>query len=392
MKILKIKYIQYIFIGISILISPSLSQAATVYVSQSTANNYSIGSDANSYIQSQSKSTPKLTLRGATAVVQDGDTIVINDGTYSEYDYVYFNDPNITVNAENAYSAIIQNATSSATRIIHQANQASNLTLGKIILDGNNDEQYCYTSDSGTNTNGLTINGTKCLNPTIGFIQGWTKLYNITMQNNWILEMSSTSNLACIEVKPPVAGSISITDGTITVTSTTDASSKCISVLPSVSNVPIVISNVSITQTGDGTNIVNGIYLKGGSTYNVNNNTINISNAATPKGIEIHNHDTLTASNADVYNNSGTLNSSSGGYLILVGDDGTPTTSNTISGIDIYNNNFTGANHGYVLGHVTGGRVYNNIAKNVAIGVLGKETTSSQFYYNIINNVVSTYP
>ena len=38
---------------------------ATIYVSNTAPNGYSIGNDSNTYVQSQNKATPKLTLTGA---------------------------------------------------------------------------------------------------------------------------------------------------------------------------------------------------------------------------------------------------------------------------------------------------------------------------------------
>src|SRR3989339_491046 len=373
---------------VTFFVLPNSVFGATIYVSNTASNSYSIGNDSNTYVQSQNKATPKLTLTGAEAVVLNGDTIILNDGIYNEASYVMFNVPNITVNAENDYLAIIQNGAVAGARVIHQNNLGSNLTIGKITLDGNNDDTSCYTSDSVTNVNGLTINGTKCLNPTTGFIQGGARLYNLTMSGGWIFSQSSGILARVVDIDPPVAGNITISDGTIT--SETSANTYyAIDVRPSVSGINLDISNVTFSLVGDGVHGTHCIYGKGNSIVNIYNNTCNITNSVSPSAIQIHNHDTIAATDCNIHNNTGILNMSTGGYLILAGDDGTPTTANTISGIDIYNNNFTGANHGYIIGHVTGGKVYNNIGTDVTIGVIGKETTSSEFYNNIINNVVS---
>lgn len=76
----------WIFILSLLLVAPSV-EATTYYVSKTASNGYAVGSDSNSCVQAQSKATPKSTIWGTSGgkVCQaSGDTIIVNEGTYTE--------------------------------------------------------------------------------------------------------------------------------------------------------------------------------------------------------------------------------------------------------------------------------------------------------------------
>jgi len=73
-----------LLLTIALMLLPLYGWTATVYVSNSTANGWATGNDSNTYTQSQSTATPWLTLTKAVTSCVNGDTIVMNDGTYAE--------------------------------------------------------------------------------------------------------------------------------------------------------------------------------------------------------------------------------------------------------------------------------------------------------------------
>lgn len=62
----------------------SVARAATYYVSKTASNGYAVGKAANSCVHAQSKSTPQFTISAAVDCMSGGDTIVVNEGTYTE--------------------------------------------------------------------------------------------------------------------------------------------------------------------------------------------------------------------------------------------------------------------------------------------------------------------
>lgn len=67
--------------GITCLVCGEKAHAATYYVSKSTANSWSIGKDSNTCA---TMSAPCLSIGGGLSKMSSGDTLIINDGTYSE--------------------------------------------------------------------------------------------------------------------------------------------------------------------------------------------------------------------------------------------------------------------------------------------------------------------
>jgi hypothetical protein len=71
-----------LFMGIlPFLSSPETARASTYYVSKSTANGWSTGSDSSACTATN---TPCLSIAGGLAKMSSGDTLIINDGTYVE--------------------------------------------------------------------------------------------------------------------------------------------------------------------------------------------------------------------------------------------------------------------------------------------------------------------
>ena len=122
-----------------------------IYVSPVATNGYAIGSDSNNGL---SKQTAKLTVAGALAIAKAGDTIMLNDGAYTEAYFRFLIALNIQ--SETDYGAKL---VSTATSVVGIGNAP--VTLGKIIIDTNNYSTtsciYGFGSDTKTL---LTLDGT----------------------------------------------------------------------------------------------------------------------------------------------------------------------------------------------------------------------------------------
>lgn len=369
---------------------------ATIYVSNSATNGYAVGDDSNTYAQSQSKSTPVLTVTRALAIAQAGDTIKINDGTYSEASYVSVSAANLIINAENAHQVTIR-AASGTTRVVHQASTGTGLTLGNIIVDANNTQQYCLTHDSTNTVNDLAISSTHFINFTINALQS-VKCKNVTMDDNWLISSSVTvtGNTYAISLNSSAAGTISIKNGTIDVDApnATTAYLYCIRAVPAVSGCNLAVQNVVMTYDSANPAIyLSGVYAYGFATYDISGNTFTETSLLTTgsyNGVVILNS-AQAATKCWIYNNTFTAASPTpGGHNIQVGEDAdTSANANSISGIRIRGNKSYNVNHHIICGWVTGAVVQGNYCENGIIGVIGKYTTNCKFTGNILKNITT---
>src|SRR5689334_21160806 len=118
-----------LFGGLFLTVIPPVS-AAAYYVSKTATNGNAIGTDVNN---GTSKSTPFITIKKAVQTVAAGDTVTINDGTYTEIPSLNF-DKGVTYNPETALGVTIKG--SNVTTLLTQATLTSGtLSFGSIIFD-----------------------------------------------------------------------------------------------------------------------------------------------------------------------------------------------------------------------------------------------------------------
>lgn len=386
------------------------ASAATVYVNNTLNNGlnlhgYGNCSDAYTYAQSQAKATPWCTVTKATSTsVTAGDTIVINDGVYSEASYVNVSRPNLTINSETDYGAVIQAATNT-TRVMHVLTANSGLILGKVVVDAQNVQSVCVTFDSGNDVAQFTMHGTKLLNPTQNWLTG-SHLRNLTMDGGWqaLSNNAGVSYGFALNGGASSNGAYNITDGTITQTNIGSVTSVAINLNPLQSGLIVNISHIAInkTTTSQNSNLV-GIVVTGAGTVEISFVKENftwsagIGSGSNVAGIEVHNGPNATTS-CSVHDNpgDGTVNNLGAtgiavGHSIFIGEDAdtTPAYHDVITSPLMYNNSFTGGNHGFGFAWVTGGLAYHNISDGFVIGLLSKFGTNNTFAYNIVKNAGS---
>lgn len=132
---------------------------ATLYVSNSAVNGYAVGSDSN---DGSSKSTPKLTLTGAQSTASNGDTVVVNDGTYTEATYLSAS-KGLTWQAENTLEVTLKGdaAQSRALHLSGSLSAGQTVSFSGFVFDG---EGKTYAISSSNITGGdVTHEFTDCV-------------------------------------------------------------------------------------------------------------------------------------------------------------------------------------------------------------------------------------
>lgn len=383
----------FVFFASCFLFAKSAS-AATVYVSNSATKGYAVGNDSNTYAQAQNKSTPWLTVtKAVSSAVSNNDTIVINDGTYSETSYLYINTrTGLTITNDpvtgQPYGVVVQ-VQSPQGRIIHEVQGGQGLTIGPIVLDAQNSTSVNITTDSTNPVTSLTLNGTKLLNPTTNFISAG-HLTNFSW-NNVIAQAASLSSSAITMISTVSGGTWNMTGGTLTVSQFTGLNgTQMLYMHPGGGySTNLVVSGVTMSFANTNNKDIYALYGQGLASYLIHDNVINITGGTAPTAMLFNNYiatQGVATSFCHIYNNTGTI-SSTAGSQIFVGDDSNVAipNPNSISDIQVYNNNFTGANHGIAFGWVTGWKAWNNTISNATIGLLGKYTTNGIASYNVIN-------
>ena len=266
------------------------ASAATVYVSNSATNGYcGTGcSDSNTYAQAQNKATAYATLtKAVSSSVTAGDTIVINDGTYNEVNYVSVSRAGLTITNDPVTGqpgGVIIRAAAGTTRTMHflqNGNTTADYTIGPIVIDANNAQGACITTDSSNDVHGMIFNGTRFLNPKGTFLTTYSHLKNLTMSGDWAA--SSNTNLAMggFGIDAPTSpGNYNISYGTVTITGTGAVTDSAFQMLSSNAGQTVSLSHITVNITaGTGGGTLIGINITGTAspTVNADNITYNIN-------------------------------------------------------------------------------------------------------------------
>lgn len=384
-----------LFLLILALLSVStLADAAILYVSKTNTNGYAVGSDSNN---GTAREIPKATISNAITTAANGDTVIVNDGTYSNSElgasgYVDFNAKALTFLAETNYGVTL--STDSASNIVmrFRNDNTTPLTVGKIILD-------CEKpSAPGT----YIATGVQIDNPTNAVVHAFagTKIGNCSTQNIADNAQRGTLTVDAIffgKMKDGLQGSTamaSATAKTYTITSlvlddviSTDtfASVAISATRSSVSANPFTFSVTSLTgsltapsslgTTATGT-LLNIVGIFGASIEGVNATVNGASTTNSCYGINITNSALGAAAKADnplVRYNTVTMNCPAG-YAIIAGDS---TIAYNVDYAQIYANtvympfyNGVSTPHGIVLGRVAGGLAWGNTVYGGAVGYM----------------------
>jgi hypothetical protein len=369
---------------------------AIIYVSKSATNGYAVGNDSNTYAQSHSKATPKLTVIGAEDVAVDGDEIIINDGTYAEVSPLSVNIPNLTIIPENDYMVTLQSASGTSQTFTQQA-AGTGLTIGRIIIDSQNVQNYTLLTQVGATVNDLTLDGTYLVNFNIAGTN-LKRIKNFTMKNNWKVDSTAlTTAPNAIFITESYAGNTSISNGIVNLISP-GGTSYCVNAVAVEAGCNIAIHDVVMNYGATiGTASIYGIKTSG---YNedIHDNTCNqlsLQTSGTHEGIysapsAIETYKTWVYNNK-IYGANTNPATNGSGHCVSVGEDGeSGVNANTKKGIWVHGNKCYNTNHMVFVGWQTGAIVQGNYCNNGVIGVIGKHTTNCQFTGNILEDITAS--
>ncbi len=372
------KKLSFILVAVWVAALTTVSgQAATVYVSQSTANGYAVGNDGNTYAQALNTSSPWLTLTHALASVTSGDTIVINDGTYVASS-TYIVGVLCTINALNAGMVDLQ--VTSGSCVLQQ--NITGITIGAVNLDANNVIGQCYTANAGTFT--VTFTGTKFLNPTTCF--SYCNIAGVVMKGCTASATLTMSANDAFRFQSGATGNFDIENCTVTMIVGSNRGAFLI-YNTSTSYAPTLTMKNNIMNLNETSSYGFGILAYGFTTYDIESNVANVTGVSTrdsgTRGF-IYIQASAIATTSCVIKNNTALNAYFY-YGINVGGDGSGSANNNIAGAIVSGNSVSMVDHGIIVNYIVGTRVYDNCVANSFYGVIAKGTIGAVIYNNIID-------
>lgn len=359
---------------------PSIS-GATYYVSNVAANGFVVGSDANTGL---SKAQALATFSAAYAKCVDGDMIILNDSAtiYELGGTFYKIEKAIRIMPFSYRGATIRgNNTTSTFQVL-----SPNVTIGAIILDATITSSGMATTPilSGTTASNLRLIGTQLKGNTyalwhfgtlicrgvdivsIGTYKAWNKL-DPRMPGDVVFEDCN------------IDGYISLVNGN------------------NLTGINFYIRR-STVRTSDGQNRktvettlgqTRAIDLMGVTSFVIEDCEIGVDVDTSQSGIVIQRHATVPLTSGIVRQNrvrAGVSASAiTAGYGIGIGNE--TATTGSISGVQIYGNEFDHVNHGIFFGYcVSSSYSWGNVVRDAIIGLIIKGASSGDVthYSNIV--------
>ena len=364
----------------------AFAQAATYYVSNSASNGFSVGFNTHTTTDAQSMAKPWLTISTANVKSSDGDTLIVNDGTYTESAGVgYLSiDKNLTVTPYSDYGVTVKSL--SATRVVNIQTAGKTITLGKIVIDG--EYVRSYPLHIGINTL-LTLNGTWVKNGANYAILA-DGVSGDTVMNGAILTGTATVIAAYYESgSRTVSGSLTISSVTISETGITNAAGGGIVWIPAITTGTFSMTNSVITSSGNVAH--SSIRVANTSNALISGNTIQYMHG-TGYGIWSYSSAAANISSSPVIVGNIVNHNGTAGIMILAGTDGSGVADNRHNDARIYGNICTGSVnsttlHGIMVGSAKGGIVFGNKVSYATLPLLSKLSSGTSFVGNEVKNI-----
>jgi Ca2+-binding RTX toxin-like protein len=352
---------------------------STFYVSAEAANGISAGSDVTG---DGSRERPWATVEKANAAAANGDTVYLNDGTYTPAKALVLTN-SVTWLGVTDYGATIQAAPGQSRVLGISEDQGGTVTIGKIVLDGANTAAALITVNDQPSTYTLHLDGPRLVNPTSYGIQGvstGTKA-NIDLDN---VQFSATSALSMVNIPSLKDGDVTITGGSVDIAkvwrsgfggiATVDADAAGSTVSISGVEANLHATGTDATSTGG---IYYGIRLTDVQAPLIENNKITQTGTSVDQtGYTVYvTYDKTAPSPIDIsggiirFNELHNELDGSAGKIILVGHDSDPgiAVRNLANDFQIYGNSGFGDEeaeaaklHGILVGWQDGAKVFDN--------------------------------
>lgn len=367
---------------------------AIKYVSQTATNGYAIGSDAN---DGSTKALAKLTLEAAITAATAGDTVILNDGTYTAATY-YDVAKALTINPEIAGMVTLK-CTGAVGQVLRVGVAGGTIALGALIVDAESNSAASCVAINGTTARGVTLNGTILKNP------GAPRFAVESINSGQVLTFTATDIVVQsqnggggIYLLVGAAALVDI-DGLSADNSAGSGSSTTI-------RCPVYINANAATATHrirrvSGTwkttaAAVSASFIRTSGTRGIieRNRGMRVTGGDTNGCIiKCENTSGVQADSLVIRNNQGG-NETTGGFLIMVGADGAGANDNktnypVIYGNDVYGTDAATLIHGIFIGNSKGGVITRNTVRNAAIPIIAKLT--SEAAYIVDNDVIGPY-
>lgn len=353
---------------------------AIKYVSQAATNGYVVGSDAN---DGSTKVLAKLTLDSAMSAAGIGDTIIINDGTYTSA--TFFNVIKaLTINPENDYGVVLKR-TGAQIRVLN-VNCVGTVNLGKLVLDA--EDNASTSSLSVSNAAGLTtlgLNGTKLKNTGAGAAAA---SISSTALNLNIVDIVLDGNCPRSGIYATLlqSGHIDIDGLTVDNSATSGATGTTAAPVVLIATVAGVTMRVR-RCTGNWKSVGSShafILTRGIRGIIENNRGMRVTGTDTSAAIISCQNTGVLADNVVVRHNHGS-NECPGQYLIMIGSDGASANDNKTNYPHVYKNDVSGSAaaslmHGLMFGNIKGGVCFGNYVRKAAIPLVSKLQTERAYF------------
>lgn len=369
-------------------LSPQVS-AATYYVSNSTANGWAMGDDSRSTAQAVSTNTPWLTISGAQAKASNGDTIIVNDGIYTENSGSGFLnlDRGLTIQPFTDYGVTIRSTATS--RVLNLSAGNADITLGKLIIDG--EESRNWGINIGQ-VGSLTLDGTKISGARAVAILN-SDAVNHTRMNNVQIVGTAMSGGGYYNVGTQTGGSLEINGGKINITNLTSGSGGGIVYIGAANGVGVSVSGMTINLTGAGSGY-QGIRVANVDRALIAGNIITTNNlSGSCASIWVYASGANFTAHYPTIRDNKIYNNCAGGHTIIHGTDGSTLADNRHNYGEIYHNIVVGSTnsttlHGIMLGSNLGGRVWGNSVRLTKLALLAKLNVGGLFTDNEVRQVI----
>lgn len=367
---------------------------ATLWVSVAAANGIPIGNDGTG--AADNNQLPYLTFNAAEGAAGNGDTIYLNDGTHT-VDGVAGGDietPNLSVLGVTDYGATMNYTGGAITgRIIRI--RATGCTLGKFIIDAGSNLTRAIEDASGPHLV-FTVDGTYIRGDCTAELLQLDTINDITFKGGWTIQLDAPDENGLFITGATGGGTVDLSDGTI-INQFSSNLDYDIYLDFSIAGYSVVIHDIDVqvsmgTLTTGETKAV--IRVLGAATVEIYN--ITSSNSVITGNIDLVavQNSALACTSCYIHDISASFSASpmtEPCSVVVVGNNDTTANDDSITGIIIENITVGGANHGILMGHVTGGILRKCRVDLCVLGIVLKKTTSSFCEGNIVTRCNNVY-
>lgn len=353
----------------------------TYYVSQTAANGFGVGSDSNSAALAQNQATPWLTLDKFYSSAVDGDTCIINDGTYTATTIFAVNKA-LTYSAFNTGAVVLRSQPAQTTVVSTGISAGKTATFNGLVFDAQNAQNYCHQTDSAAVT--VVWNNCQFINPVLRCVvlAGGAGKYYLTG-----CTISGAATDGGIVHNSPGSGCVVVIDGlTVNMTNITNNAGS-VYLQGAATGATAMIRNVFGTQVNIGSasfaaiqcSNISRLFIGGPGIGDTAPRMKVVAASAPAACVRVLARSSIATDHPVIKGFRGELATVSDGYGIIVGSDGNLgaafdqlITDPIITNCDIIGNPNNNTSHGLMVGSQIGGVISSNRIRGFGIPIISK--------------------